>query len=97
MQHDPYLGWFLDTHIGYVRADDWRSHGSSGGFVSWIAATMLQEGMVDAVIHAKDGPDPDHMYAYQISHTVDELKTGAKSKYYPVEMKEVLTYLLTWA
>lgn len=93
VQHDPYLGWFLDTHVGYVQADGWRSRGSSGGFVSWIAATMLQEGMVDAVIHAKDGPDPDHMYTYQISHTVDELKTGAKSKYYPVEMKEVLTYV----
>lgn len=93
VQHDPYLGWFLNTHVGYVQADGWRSRGSSGGFVSWIAATMLQEGMVDAVIHAKDGPDPDHMYTYQISHTVDELKTGAKSKYYPVEMSEVLTYV----
>lgn len=93
VQHDPYLGWFLDTFVGYVKTDGWRSRGSSGGFVSWIAATMLQEGMVDAVIHAKDGPDPDHMYTYQISHTVDELTTGAKSKYYPVEMSEVLSYV----
>ncbi|KFI86547.1 oxidoreductase [Bifidobacterium pullorum subsp. saeculare DSM 6531 = LMG 14934] len=49
--------------------------------------------MVDAVIHVKDGPDPDHMYTYQISHTIDELKSGAKSKYYPVEMSEALTYV----
>lgn len=93
VKRDSYLGWFLDTHVGYVQADGWRSRGSSGGFVSWIAATMLQEGMVDAVIHAKDGPDPDHMYTYQISHTVDELKTGAKSKYYPIEMSEALSYV----
>lgn len=93
IEHDPYLGWYLNTYVGYVTADGWRSRGSSGGFVSWIAATMLQENMVDAVVHAKDGPDPDHMYTYQISHTVDELKTGAKSKYYPVEMSQVLAYV----
>ena len=50
VRRDPYLGWFLNTHVGYVQADGWRSRGSSGGFVSWIAATMLREGMVDAVI-----------------------------------------------
>lgn len=93
VRHDPCLGWFLSTYVGYVQADDWRTRGSSGGFVSWIAAAMLQEGMVDAVIHVKDGPDPDHMYTYQISHTIDELKSGAKSKYYPVEMSEALTYV----
>ena len=93
VKHNPYLGWFLDTYVGYVQANGWRSRGSSGGFVSWIAAAMLQDGMVDAVIHAKDGPDPDHMYTYQISQTVDELKMGAKSKSYPVEMSEVLSYV----
>lgn len=90
---DPYLGWFLHTYVGYVQSDDWRTKGSSGGFVSWIAATMLQEDVVDAVIHVKDGPDPKHMYTYQVSHTIDELKIGAKSKYYPVEINEILTYV----
>lgn len=92
-KHDPYLGWFLDTYVGYVQANGWRSRGSSGGFVSWIAATMLQDSLVDAVIHAKDGPDSDHMYTYQVSRTVAELQTGAKSKYYPVEISDVLAYV----
>lgn len=93
IQHDSYLGWFMSTYVGYVHADGWRSRGSSGGFVSWIAAAMLQEGMIDAVVHVKDGPDPEHMYTYQVSHTIDELKSGAKSKYYPVEMSEALAYV----
>lgn len=67
--------------------------GSSGGMVSWLASKMLEDGLVDAVIHVKDGPDPEHMYTYQVSHNVDELKTGAKSKYYPIEMSEVLSYV----
>lgn len=63
--------------------------------ISWLAAKMLEEGLVDAVVHAKDGPDPEHMYTIQVSHTVEELNSGAKSKYYPVEMSEALKYVRT--
>ena len=93
IHHDQYLGYWLNAYVGYVSADGWRSRGSSGGMVSWLASKMLEDGLVDAVIHVKDGPDPEHMYTYQVSHNVDELKTGAKSKYYPVEMSEVLSYV----
>lgn len=92
VHHDQYLGYWLNAYVGYVSADGWRSRGSSGGMVSWLASKMLEDGLVDAVIHVKDGPDPEHMYTYQVSHNVDELKTGAKSKYYPIEMSEVLSY-----
>lgn len=93
IQHDQYLGYYLNAYVGYVSADGWRSRGSSGGMVSWLASKMLEEGLADAVVHVKDGPDPEHMYTYQVSHSVEELKTGAKSKYYPVEMSEVLAYV----
>lgn len=93
IHHDQYLGYWLNAYVGYASADGWRSRGSSGGMVSWLASKMLEDGLVDAVIHVKDGPDPEHMYTYQVSHNVDELKTGAKSKYYPVEMSEVLSYV----
>ena len=61
--------------------------------VNWLASKMLEDGLVDAVVHVKDGPDPEHMYTYQVSHSVNELKAGAKSKYYPIEMSEVLAYV----
>ncbi|WP_455677331.1 Coenzyme F420 hydrogenase/dehydrogenase, beta subunit C-terminal domain [Pseudoscardovia suis] len=93
IQHDQYLGYYLKTYVGFVNEDGWRARGSSGGFVSWLAATLLREGLVDAVVHVKDGPDSEHMYQYAVSHTVEELATGAKSKYYPVEMSQVLTYM----
>jgi coenzyme F420-reducing hydrogenase beta subunit len=93
IQHDQYLGYYLKTYVGFVNEDGWRSRGSSGGFVSWLAATLLREGLIDAVVHVKDGPDSEHMYQYAVSHTVEELATGAKSKYYPVEMSQVLTYM----
>lgn len=93
IQHDENLGWFLSTYVGYVKTGDFRARGSSGGFVSWLAATMLQRGMIDAVIHVKDGGSPEQMYTYQISHTLEELEDGAKSKYYPVEISGVLRYV----
>ncbi len=93
IHHDDNLGYWLQAYVGYVASDGWRRRGSSGGMVSWMAAKMLEDGLVDAVIHVKDGPDPQHMYTYQISHTVEELEQGAKSKYYPVEMSHVLSYV----
>lgn len=93
VRHDEYLGYWLNAYAGYVQADGWRDRGSSGGMVSWMAAKMLEDGLVDAVVHVKDGPDPDHMYTYQISHTVEELSQGAKSKYYPIEMSSALDYV----
>lgn len=93
INHDQYLGYWLNAYVGYVSADGWRSRGSSGGMVSWLASKMLEDGLVDAVVHVKDGPDPEHMYTYQVSHSVDELKTGAKSKYYPIEMSGALAYI----
>ena len=93
VHHDEYLGYWLDCYVGYVNIDSWRSRGSSGGMVSWMAAKMLENDLVDAVIHVKDGPDSTQMYTYQISHTVEELAKGAKSKYYPIEMSNVLSYV----
>ncbi|PLS27703.1 Coenzyme F420 hydrogenase/dehydrogenase, beta subunit C-terminal domain [Bifidobacterium parmae] len=95
VSHNKYLGYYLDTYVGYAKVDGWRARGSSGGMISWLAAKMLEEGLVDAVVHAKDGPDPEHMYTIQVSHTVEELNSGAKSKYYPVEMSEALKYVRT--
>lgn len=93
IHRDDHLGYWLQAYVGYVASDGWRSRGSSGGMVSWMAATMLEEGLIDAVIHVKDGPDPQHMYTYQVSHTIEELEQGAKSKYYPIEMSHVLSYV----
>lgn len=90
VKYDKHLGYYLSTYAGYVSVDGWRSRGTSGGMISWLAAKMLQDGLVDAVIHAKDGPDPKNMYTIQISRTVDEIKAGAKAKYYPIELSEAI-------
>lgn len=93
IQHDDALGYYLHTYVGYAKAGDFRDRGSSGGLVNWVAAKLLETGKVDAIIHAKASDDPGVMYSYQVSHSIEELEQGAKSKYYPIELSHVLEYV----
>lgn len=93
VQHDDALGYYVHTYVGYAKAGDFRDRGSSGGLVNWMASKLLETGKVDAVIHAKASDEPGVMYSYQVSHSVEELEQGAKSKYYPIELSHVLEYV----
>lgn len=80
--------------VGHVTADDLRMQGSSGGMVTWVATELMRQGLVDGVAHviASEQPHSDGRYFhYRISKSEEELRKGAKSCYYPVELSEVLT------
>jgi coenzyme F420-reducing hydrogenase beta subunit len=51
--------------------------------VSWVAAEFLRQGLVDGVAHV--APEPP-LFAYRVSRTVEEVRAGAKSRYYPVAL-----------
>ncbi|MBT1161024.1 Coenzyme F420 hydrogenase/dehydrogenase, beta subunit C-terminal domain [Bifidobacterium sp. SO1] len=93
VRHDDALGYYLHTYVGFAATNGFRERGSSGGLVNWMASKLLETGRVDAVIHVKPSNEPGIMYSYQVSHTVDELNQGAKSKYYPIELSHVLEYV----
>lgn len=46
---DDRLGRFEAAYVGAVAEPDFRSNGSSGGMVSWVAAELLRRGLVDGV------------------------------------------------
>lgn len=90
------IGRHARNLVGHVAEDGFRDGGSSGGMITWMLAELLQRGEVDAVLHVKsaDADDPDGLlFRYGVSDTVDGLRAGAKSRYYPVEMSHVLTLL----
>lgn len=91
--HDPHTGYYLKNYAGHVKEDDYRRLGTSGGFVTWIAAKLLEEDEIDAVLHVKEDKDSDKLFSYQVSDTVEAIKEGAASKYYPVEMSDVLSHV----
>lgn len=84
----PLLGRVLSAYAGYVLTGAYRSRGSSGGMVSWLLSELLRSGEVDAVAHVR--PGTGLLYQYSISRTPEEIRAGAKSKYYPVTMARVL-------
>ncbi|AUT01313.1 coenzyme F420 hydrogenase [Nostoc sp. CENA543] len=87
------IGYYLDTYAGYVVEDNYRDRGSSGGMGTWIVTNLLTQGLVDGVIHIHQrhpSPTDPRLFHYQLSTTIEEVRNGAKSRYYPVEMSQVM-------
>lgn len=87
------IGYHLNTYVGHVTEEGFRDHGSSGGLGSWILVELLRRKLIDAVIHIHERKPTDgdgRLFTFGISHSEDEIRKGAKSRYYPVEMSEVL-------
>ena len=88
---DRRIGRFEAAYVGHAVDDPFRRNGSSGGLTSWVAAELLRNGAVDGIAHvAPTDPASGRLFAYRISRTLDELSSGAKSRYYPVELSQVL-------
>ena len=90
--HDESLGYYQKLFVGHIQEDQFRAEGASGGLISWVLAELLRRGKIDAVAHVKkvECPDDGVLFRYGISRTEDEIRSGAKSRYYPVEMSGVL-------
>jgi coenzyme F420-reducing hydrogenase beta subunit len=92
-RRDPRLGRFETAYVGYAAADGYRGDGSSGGLTSWVLAELLRHRLVDGVAHvAATSPQGEggRFFRYRIARTEDEVRTGAKSRYYPVELADAL-------
>ena len=93
-EYHPDIGWYRMLFAGYANDNDFRESGSSGGITNWLAAELLSTGMVDGVIHVKPAEHVSPgglLFEYALSNDVSGLKSGAKSKYYPVEISQVMT------
>ncbi|MFD1754475.1 Coenzyme F420 hydrogenase/dehydrogenase, beta subunit C-terminal domain [Rufibacter sediminis] len=93
---DNALGRFQSAYVGHVSEEDFRMQGSSGGMVTWVATELLRQGLIDGVAHviATQDPQEDGRYfRYRIARTEAEIREGAKSRYYPIELSEVLSLI----
>lgn len=92
---DSRLGYYQDLYVGYVKEGNYRKNASSGGMGTWVFKELFEKDLIDYVIHVKKdkNSDSDTMFKYEISSTLDEIKEGAKTKYYPVEISEVMDKL----
>jgi coenzyme F420-reducing hydrogenase beta subunit len=88
-QHDL-LGRYESAFVGHVAEGEFRAQGSSGGMVSWVAAELLRRGLIDGVAHVAPVPGGDPHFAYRLSRSVEEVHGGAKSRYHPIQLADVL-------
>ena len=86
---DNRLGHYESAYVGAVSEAPFRQQGSSGGMVTWVAAQLLEQGLVDGVAHVSPG-EAGKFFSYGISRNRESLQRGAKSRYYPVELSGVL-------
>jgi coenzyme F420-reducing hydrogenase beta subunit len=58
-----------------------------------VATELLRRGWVDGVAHVGATADPQtegRFFRYRLSRTEEDIRAGAKSRYYPVELADVL-------
>lgn len=87
------IGYYRSLYAGHVTEDDMRSKTTSGGIITWVLSQLLERKMVDAVIHVKESQKGGTLFEYTISRTTIEVLAGAKSRYYPIEISEVLDFV----
>lgn len=92
IKYDDKIGYYKSLYIGHVSEGEYRQNGSSGGFGTWILKELFENDLIDAVIHVKENKDSDdaRLFKYGISESLKEISEGAKTRYYPVELSEVL-------
>lgn len=93
-EHNPYLGFYNGVFAGHVEEGTYRAEGSSGGMGTWMLNELLEQGLVDAVLHVKSENSTKEThelpFKYQMSDSQEKIQQGGKSRYYPIELSEVL-------
>lgn len=93
-EHNDQVGYYKGVYAGHVTEGNFRKQGSSGGMGTWVLNELLAEGLVNYVVHVKSATADQNLhnipFKYQVSETLYETEQGGKSRYYPIELSEVL-------
>lgn len=92
IQHRAETGYYLASYVGY--SEKHRPTSASGGMATWLLEALLAEGIVDHVICIAPTGDPDKLFAFQVFDTPEDVRTGAGSAYYPVELSGIIRQVL---
>jgi len=92
IQHRSETGYYLASYVGY--SEKHRPTSASGGIATWLLEALLAEGIVDHVICVAPTGDPERLFAFQVFDTPEDMRTGAGSAYYPVELSGVIQQVL---
>jgi coenzyme F420-reducing hydrogenase beta subunit len=84
------IGHYKSLYAGHVTDDSLRLKTTSGGIITWTLLQLFNKKLIDGVIHVKTKKTVGKIFEYGISTTPEEIVNGAKSRYYPIEISEVI-------
>jgi coenzyme F420 hydrogenase subunit beta len=93
MADEEKLGAYLALWAGYDLNEQSRVNSSSGGGASWLLKQLFKHGHIDKVIHVKESQGQGTLFKYSISSSIEEIDQGAKTRYFPIELSEVLEFV----
>ena len=87
-------GYYLSSYIGHVNDLGCRLNSASGGLTSWLLEKLLESNAVDAVCCVFPNPrNKEQRFEFRICQSVEDIRKAAGSKYYPVEVSDVLAHI----
>lgn len=92
ISYRPEVGDYLATYVGY--AEKYRPISASGGIATWLLERLLEESIVDHIICVAPTGDPDRLFTFTVFDTPEDVRNGAGSAYYPVELSGVIRQVL---
>lgn len=93
--NDQIIGYYDNLYVGAVREQSERLKSSSGGLATWFAKELLNSGEIDYFIGVGEVKDVDgiYSYGYTVAESCSDIDNLRKTKYYPVELSEVLDFV----
>lgn len=94
IQHHKAVGYYLQSYYGYSCESNHRLRGASGGLTTWLLENLLVQKKVDCVVCVTANNDPGKLFKFQVFDSVEGVRNSAGSVYYPVELSDIIKYIL---
>ncbi len=89
------MGYLTGSYLLYAKEETQRLQSASGGAGYWLCCKLLENNIVDQIIAVEPHDDPQKLFKFSIFNTPKELKNARGSVYYPVDLSEMLEYIMT--
>jgi coenzyme F420 hydrogenase subunit beta len=86
-------GFIHKTLVGY-RNDHQRAQCASGGLASWMLEELFNASLIDHAVCVVPTGIAEQLFAYTVLGNSEDVWHSSGSAYYPVEMSEVISFML---
>lgn len=88
IQYKNECGYYVRSYVGFSK--EHRRYSASGGLTTYFLEQLLRQGLVNYIVCVQGSNDYKRLFNFKIVSTVDDLRSGSRSCYYPVEMSDII-------